>query len=301
MNDDTFLFLLDDGEMDDGRGEWKDKISSQFDRLVAFASTELDKRRRSTEGASPRAGDTTTSCNTSPDSGIGHGEPLPPALSKMPRLFKTPPAKASPGRDSPPVLEAPHSAERLGIPRTPSPSSPVPNAPFSPAPLDGPYSPVNAALQGSGKDRPSSGTSVPLKYQRSESLSSQHFKKKFFHHRDQWNSTSAAPSSNNGHNPSHTNAAPSNPNTWQHKGKFRPKGKDWEWYGGSSSEGQPYRERDQREQRDQRDQRDHREHRDHRDHRRDQRDHRSYHQNLPHRYRAWEGYHENQNHPQGNF
>ncbi|XP_017782818.1 PREDICTED: histone-lysine N-methyltransferase, H3 lysine-79 specific-like isoform X2 [Nicrophorus vespilloides] len=30
--------------------KWQDKISSGFDRLVAFASTELDKRRRSTEG-----------------------------------------------------------------------------------------------------------------------------------------------------------------------------------------------------------------------------------------------------------
>lgn len=45
--------------------KWQDRISSGFDRLVAFASTELDKRRRSTEGSD--------SCNTSPDSGIGHG------------------------------------------------------------------------------------------------------------------------------------------------------------------------------------------------------------------------------------
>ncbi|XP_052123471.1 uncharacterized protein LOC127749431 [Frankliniella occidentalis] len=286
--------------MDDGRGEWKDKISSQFDRLVAFASTELDKRRRSTEGASPRAGETTASCNTSPDSGIGHGEPLPPALSKMPRLFKTPPAKASPERDSPPVLEAPHTADRAGVARTPSPSSPVPNAPFSPAPLDGPYSPVNATLPGHGKDRQasSSATSVPLKYQRSESLSSQHFKKKFFQHRESWNPSSSASPSNNGHSSTH-NSASNNSNAWHHKGKFRPKGKDWEWHGGSSNEEQSYRERDPRDQRDQRDQRPERE-RDHRDHRRDHRDHRSYHQSLP-RYRSWDNYHENDNHPQGNF
>ena len=34
--------------------KWQDKISSSFDRLVSFASTEMDKRRRSTESCSPR-------------------------------------------------------------------------------------------------------------------------------------------------------------------------------------------------------------------------------------------------------
>lgn len=291
--------------MDDGRGEWKDKLSSQFDRLVAFASTELDKRRRSTEGASPRAGDSTASCNTSPDSGIGHGEPLPPALSKMPRLFKTPPVKASPGRDSPPVLEAPHSADRdrdrdrAGVPRTPSPSSPAPT--FSPAPLDGPYSPVNALGAHAHKERPgtaaSHATLVPAKYQRSESLTSQHFKKKFFHNRDSWNSqSSAAPPSGGGHSATHNNSASSNSSNWHHKGKFRPKGKDYDWY--SSHEEQPYRERDDRNQREERD-RDQREH--NRDHRRDHRESKPYHQNLPHRYRSWDGYHEGENQRQGNF
>lgn len=61
---------------------------------------ELDKkRRRSTE----------VSCNTSPDSGIGHGDPGDP-----------------PQGESPPVLEA-------GPPRTPSPQPPDPDGPFSPA------------------------------------------------------------------------------------------------------------------------------------------------------------------------
>ncbi|KAJ8880409.1 hypothetical protein PR048_016878 [Dryococelus australis] len=127
--------------------QWQDKISSGFDRLMSFASTELDKRRRSTEG---------DGCNTSPDSGIGHGDPPPVSSGRGPRPFKTPPIARTPERpprDSPPVLESPLP------PRTPSPSS------FSPAPLDGPYSPVH-----------------------SESLDSHeqhHFKKKFFH-RDGW-------------------------------------------------------------------------------------------------------------------
>ncbi len=34
--------------------KWQDKISQSFDRMMAFASTEMDKRRRSTESCSPR-------------------------------------------------------------------------------------------------------------------------------------------------------------------------------------------------------------------------------------------------------
>lgn len=152
-----------------GIDKWQDKISSGFDRLVAFASTELDKRRRSTEGG--------MSCNASPDSGIGNNEPTISALKDVKRLNGPPKLYRpllSPGRDSPPVLDPPH-----GPPRTPSPSSPPPPL----LPLDGPYSPVPSY----------SPPSVPLRYQRN--TEHHHFKKKFFHH----------------------------------KGKFRPKGKDWDW------------------------------------------------------------------------
>ena len=75
----------------DGEADWHDRISSGFDRLVAFASTELDKRRRSTEGV-----------NTSPDSGLGSDSAVIP----------------------PPVIPSPDEA--LGPPRTPSPTSPRP-------------------------------------------------------------------------------------------------------------------------------------------------------------------------------
>lgn len=222
--------VLDDEDKGD---KWQDKISSGFDRLVAFASTELDKRRRSTEG------DSTTSCNTSPDSGIGHGDPppanvmLPPGKKrlsandmdshspgpKMPRLFKTPPAKASPGRDSPPILDPPLVIDMGGVPRTPSPSSPPPLTidTFSPAPLDGPYSPISASaddLSAPPISPPSLPPSVPLKYQRPEhpEKKTHHFKKKFFH-RENWDAYED----------------PAN----HHKGKFRPKGKDWNWGGNS--------------------------------------------------------------------
>lgn len=64
--------------------KWRARISSGFDRLVAFASTELDKRRRSSEevvsGAETLSGsshhqiadDVTPAADTSPDSGIGN-------------------------------------------------------------------------------------------------------------------------------------------------------------------------------------------------------------------------------------
>ncbi|KAG7203021.1 hypothetical protein KM043_010146 [Ampulex compressa] len=82
----------------DGEADWQDRISSGFDRLVAFASTELDKRRRSTEGV-----------NTSPDSGLGSDSAI---------------------TGPPPIVPSPDEA--LGPPRTPSPTSPrPPNLPNS--------------------------------------------------------------------------------------------------------------------------------------------------------------------------
>lgn len=52
------LICIDDG---DDESHWQDRVSSGFDRLVAFASIELTKSRRSIEDGAP---------STSPDSGI---------------------------------------------------------------------------------------------------------------------------------------------------------------------------------------------------------------------------------------
>lgn len=54
------LICIDDG---DDETHWQDRVSSGFDRLVAFASIELTKSRRSIEDGAP---------STSPDSGINH-------------------------------------------------------------------------------------------------------------------------------------------------------------------------------------------------------------------------------------
>lgn len=178
--------------------KWQDRISSGFDRLVAFASTELDKRRRSTDN---------DSCNTSPDSGIGHGD-LPPASivppkqsiklnpNPKPTLFKMPPNKAyleSPG------LEQPEN--ETGPPRTPSPTSPRSNS------LSINFSPERAAPEKS----PTRLNPALLKYQRypeEKKKPDTHFKKKFYY-REHWRDE-----------------------TWKnerHEPKFRPKGKDWDW------------------------------------------------------------------------
>ncbi|CAG9817009.1 unnamed protein product [Phaedon cochleariae] len=195
---------VDAVEEDAEESKWQDRISSGFDRLVAFASTELDKRRRSTEG--------NDSCNTSPDSGIGHGDPPPvsaPLPSKQhlklhpnakPTLFKMPPSKAY--LESPPI---PDQGEETGPPRTPSPTSPVPAKDglainFSPEPAHSEKSPtrVNPAL---------------LKYQRypeEKKRPDAHFKKKFYY-REQWRDDGWSKGEE------------------MPKDKFRPKGKDWDW------------------------------------------------------------------------
>lgn len=104
------LGLDNDGTLPADEERWQDKISSDFDRLVAFASTELDKRRRSTEGNM-----------ASPESGGGDSE----GSKKVARYLGE--------RDTPPVLEP-----LQVIAASPPPSSPLPLLP-----LDGPYSPVN--------------------------------------------------------------------------------------------------------------------------------------------------------------
>lgn len=172
--------------------------------MVAFASTELDKRRRSTEGSD--------SCNTSPDSGIGHGDPPIPTINPIQNkqsiklnpnskqcFFKMPSYKKH--TDSPTILE--QTSDEPSLPRTPSPESPA-NIPVN-------YSPdvintektLNPAL---------------LKYQRTTEdkkvKPDQHFKKKFYS-REQWRDE-----------------------VWRKaeervepvKDKFKPKGKDWNWH-----------------------------------------------------------------------
>lgn len=67
----TLLPILPaDDVVGDDESSWHDRVSSGFDRLVAFASTELDKTRRSNEDAPASS----ASCTTSPDSGINQSD-----------------------------------------------------------------------------------------------------------------------------------------------------------------------------------------------------------------------------------
>ncbi|KAF5285705.1 hypothetical protein FQA39_LY16511 [Lamprigera yunnana] len=195
----------EDAEVEEEAEEskWQDRISSGFDRLVAFASTELDKRRRSTEG---------DSCNTSPDSGIGHGDPPPATISlpptkQMMKLNSIPKPSLLKSSNKALNIENSPSAEQndeSGPPRTPSPSSPNLSVRFSPKlpnPVEKSPTQLNPAL---------------LKYQRhtedKKQKPDQHYKKKFFY-REQCRN-----------------------DLWQKrndfvsvKDKFKPKGKDWDW------------------------------------------------------------------------
>ncbi|XP_058061678.1 histone-lysine N-methyltransferase, H3 lysine-79 specific [Anopheles bellator] len=203
---------VDDDVVGDDESSWHDRVSSGFDRLVAFASTELDKTRRSNEDAPPSS----TSCTTSPDSGINQSDHSRTFLSSSSSSSQldVPPSSASAGStasstgsgmmkhmipiiksspaepvDSPPLSD-------VGLPRTPSPSS-------SPPLL---FSQAAAAVGGVGQTtivqpallHPGSGGAsglnpaatsnsnslgIPLKYQRqsksSSSSSAKHYKKKF--------------------------------------------------------------------------------------------------------------------------
>lgn len=181
--------------------KWKDTISCGFERLVTFASTEMDKRRRSTEG---------DSCNTSPDSGIGHGEPLPPTVNSAPSkqaIKLNTNVKPSLLKSSTKLINVENSPtadqnHESGLPRTPSPSSP-PNVlkNFSPSLPHNLDKGLNPAL---------------LKYQRhteeKKHKPDQHFKKKFYFREwreDSWKKR--------------------NDNVGMMKDKFKPKGKDWDW------------------------------------------------------------------------
>uniref|UniRef100_A0A182SZN5 Uncharacterized protein n=1 Tax=Anopheles maculatus TaxID=74869 RepID=A0A182SZN5_9DIPT len=87
-----------DDVVGDDESSWHDRVSSGFDRLVAFASTELDKTRRSNEDVPPSS----ASCTTSPDSGINQSDHSRTFLSSSSSSSQldVPPSSASVGSSS---------------------------------------------------------------------------------------------------------------------------------------------------------------------------------------------------------
>lgn len=209
------LICIDDG---DDESHWQDRVSSGFDRLVAFASIELTKSRRSIEDGAP---------STSPDSGINQSSDGRTFLSSSSsssqmdvptNLLRTvvPIMKTSPAE----VLESPPPPD---MPRTPSPSSPQPmyssQSPFDPFILHNSDEKLNSSDQYAHSyhsDAPEPNLKIPLKYQRqSKSVS---YKKKF----RTWEYDEGASVGENDSMDDYNDF-----NHLHKSSKFRPKGKNW--------------------------------------------------------------------------
>lgn len=181
--------------MQDDESHWQDRVSSGFDRLVAFASTELDKTRRSIED----------SCNTSPDSGINNSDgrnflsssSSSSQIDANPTLLKSLPEPI----DSPPLSES----GRDNLPKTPSPTASPP------------------VIYSSNSSHHQSLSSIPLKYQRqskssSSAASEKHYKKKFRDRTWEYDFDDGNMDANMDNHQQHHKSS-----------KFRPKGKGWGW------------------------------------------------------------------------
>ncbi|XP_042876081.1 histone-lysine N-methyltransferase, H3 lysine-79 specific-like isoform X10 [Penaeus japonicus] len=220
--------------------KWQDKINSGFDKLVAFAS-EVDKRRKSTEGTSPRQeGFASPRCT----------ERRPPLTAEPPHPLERDAANFRARQEDEEVIRSsdpagprpysPHSPPRLSpspIPhgRPPTPQSPRP--PMRTPPISSPPptpSPDRCGGESPSLFPPRGGETPPylppdLETTRLVSpvtsptehgIYHHHFKKKFYH------KERISPLETDHHHHHHHNHT--------HHGKFRPKGKDWQWRNRSS-------------------------------------------------------------------
>lgn len=261
LNKKSSIFIPDDVVLQDDETEtqWQDRVSSGFDRLVAFASTELDKTRRSIED---------TSCNTSPDSGINNSDgrnflsssssssqlDLPHINNNLLKTSTVTIIKTSPNDiiDSPPLSD-------VGLPRTPSPST-SPNIQLKSSSSSSSSSTTNAATTSGSRNN----LKIPLKYQRqskainnssgpsgggggggnSSSSSSntiasseKHYKKKFrdrkwdtYDFDESMSSTGSTMDIDGVQQQKDQQKEQQQQQKNIHKSsKFRPKGKDWDW------------------------------------------------------------------------
>lgn len=207
---------------------WKDCVSSGFDRLVAFASTELHKTRRSIEDvAGPHP-----SRSASPDSGITQNVLSSTSSTSSTSQLESsmvvsksmiPMAKVSPGEAV---------SEKSSPPQTPSPAA-------------SPSIAATAAMMRHG----SPTLKIPLKYQRQSKV--KHYKKKFRDRKweyDEFAESDVFTSGEGGGGGGGASLIATNDREQQHSAdaeemghrglgqhsavqlktsKFRPKGKDW--------------------------------------------------------------------------
>lgn len=192
--------------------------------MVAFASTELTKSRRSIEEGAPAS----TSRNTSPDSGINHSSSdgrtflssssSSSHLDVPANLLRTASNTVLQIKSSPAeVLDSPPFAE-VGLPRTPSPSASPTLYNSSSNSTNNHQQELNNsnACQTQNNDK---NLKIPLKYQRHHHQ--KHYKKKF--RERTWEEYDYDESVSGG-------SITENDSSTLHKSsKFRPKGKDWDW------------------------------------------------------------------------
>lgn len=226
------LLLSADEIIGDDESHWQDRVSSGFDRLVAFASTELTKTgRHSIDEASGGGGG---GSSTSPDSGINNSssegsgsrtflstsstssssqmDALPLVTTGL-TVNTVPSVKCS----SVELLDSPNFPD-AGLPRTPSPSaSPSPLLAIYPTAVTGPSVSIMAQVP----METSNSLQIPLKYQRHHQQ--KHYKKKF--RERTWEEYDYEESVSGGS----MGGTEPDPSTSHKSSKFRPKGKDWDW------------------------------------------------------------------------
>ncbi|XP_064120922.1 histone-lysine N-methyltransferase, H3 lysine-79 specific-like isoform X5 [Macrobrachium nipponense] len=214
--------------------KWQDKVNSGFDKLVAFAS-EIEKRRKSTEATSPRQ-----EGFASPRCGERRSQPLsetPISLERETNFRSVQEEEGMRGSDPTGPPYSPHSPTRLSpsplpLGRPPTPQSPRP--PVRTPPISSPPptpSPDGCDGGSPGSFPPRGGETPPYLPPELETTrlvssvpSSQHgiyhhhFKKKFYH-KERMSPIDVDHLNNHNHT---------------HHGKFRPKGKDWQWRNQSS-------------------------------------------------------------------
>uniref|UniRef100_A0A336LMV9 Histone-lysine N-methyltransferase, H3 lysine-79 specific n=1 Tax=Culicoides sonorensis TaxID=179676 RepID=A0A336LMV9_CULSO len=211
----------DDDDVPDDESHWQDRVSSGFDRLVAFASTELDKSRRSIEEAGP-----SNSCNTSPDSGITHsdGRTFLSSSSSSSHLELPMVVRSGIGhhhsyhqhtsssgllKTTVPIIKSSPAGETIEQPpRTPSPSETSDSPPII-------FNHHTTQVSVTNKLK------IPLKYQRQKVTSEKHYKKKF--RERNWEEYEEY---------AREMGVEQEQEITRHKhktAKFRPKGKDWHW------------------------------------------------------------------------
>ncbi|XP_068230537.1 histone-lysine N-methyltransferase, H3 lysine-79 specific isoform X6 [Palaemon carinicauda] len=214
--------------------KWQDKVNSGFDKLVAFAS-EIEKRRKSTDATSPRQ-----EGFASPRCGERRSQPLsetPISLERETNFRSVPDEEGMRGSDPTAPPYSPHSPSRLSpcplpLGRPPTPQSPRP--PVRTPPISSPPptpSPDGCDGSSPGSFPPRGGETPPYLPPELETTrlvssvpSSQHgiyhhhFKKKFYH-KERMSPIDVDHMNNHNHT---------------HHGKFRPKGKDWQWRNQSS-------------------------------------------------------------------